>query len=398
MTLHSVNSQGQRRFAADKPLAVVVTMTAWHEPPRIRHQVTRQLVRYYNVLYVELAFDAAQRRETLERISDDLLIYRPEGIGSLTRRLRHHLDYVRRDYGSSCVRAIETTIRELGYERAVLVSFQYDFPEIMRSSVFRRRIYFCNDDFQTGQRWWARGMKLRAEHEVIRSADLSLAVSVPLVQKLQASSPNAELFLPGHEFESKRRVMALRERDQPIRACYMGFINARLKIDWLEALAAAGVDLTLVGPLEQNELFAGLLAHANVRHLGSLVGEELYTAMSSCDVLVMPYDVSQPAVRAITAPNKLFQYLACGRPVVCSNLPSLLQLPDKFVYVAADAAQFVGAVRAAFAEDTVALATSRLDFAAENTWTARGDYLYRLIEQTPAAGGPYLHSIKVAVN
>jgi glycosyltransferase involved in cell wall biosynthesis len=120
--------------------------------------------------------------------------------------------------------------------------------------------------------------------------------------------------------------------------------------------------------------------------------------MSGCDVFVMPYDVSQPAVRAITAPNKLFQYLACGRPVVCSNLPSLLQLPDTFIYVAADAGQFVSAVRAAFAEDTVALATSRLDFAADNTWTARGDQLHRLIEQTSAGGAALIHSIKVAVS
>jgi glycosyltransferase involved in cell wall biosynthesis len=398
MTLSSASSQGQRRFSADKPLTVVATMTAWHEPPRIRHQVTRQLQRYYNVLYVELAFDSAQRGETLERISDDLLVYRPQACGSLTRRLRHHLEYFRREFNDACVRRIEPTIRELGYERAVLVSFQYDFPEIMRSAMFRRRIYFCNDDFQTGQRPWAKRMKLRAEHEVIGGADLSLAVSVPLVEKLRASSPNAELFLPGHEFEAKRRVTALRERTQPIRVCYMGFINSRLRIDWLEALADAGMDLTLVGPLEQDELFAKLLAHGNVRHLGSLVGEQLYATMSGCDVFVMPYDVTQPAVRAITAPNKLFQYLACGRPVVCSNLPSLLKLPEKFLYVAADAEQFVNAARAAFEEDTVALATSRLDFAAENTWTARGDHLHRLIEQTPAAGGAYIHSIKVAVN
>src|SRR5688572_26084944 len=98
-------------------------MTAWRERPRIRHQVTRQQGRYYNVLYVELAFDAAH--QTLERISDDLLVHRPRGIGKLTFRLRHHLEYFQRRYGNRCVRSIETTIRELGYSEAVLISFQF---------------------------------------------------------------------------------------------------------------------------------------------------------------------------------------------------------------------------------------------------------------------------------
>jgi teichuronic acid biosynthesis glycosyltransferase TuaH len=86
-------------------------------------------------------------------------------------------------------------------------------------------------------------------------------------------------------------------------------------------------------------------------------------------------------VRAISAPNKLFQYLACGRPVVCSDLPSLMQLPHGFLYVAANSAQFAAAVNAAFDEDTEALAAQRLDFSAGNTWNARGDRLQQLIQQ-----------------
>ncbi len=36
-----------------RELAVVTSTTPWHEPPRARHQVTRQLCRFYNVLYVD---------------------------------------------------------------------------------------------------------------------------------------------------------------------------------------------------------------------------------------------------------------------------------------------------------------------------------------------------------
>ena len=35
------------------PLAVVVASTRWYEQPRMRHDVTRQLMRWFNVLFVE---------------------------------------------------------------------------------------------------------------------------------------------------------------------------------------------------------------------------------------------------------------------------------------------------------------------------------------------------------
>jgi len=43
------------------PLAVVAAATRWEEPPRMRHDVTRQLMRWLNVLYVELFPDPRHR-------------------------------------------------------------------------------------------------------------------------------------------------------------------------------------------------------------------------------------------------------------------------------------------------------------------------------------------------
>jgi glycosyltransferase involved in cell wall biosynthesis len=110
-----------------------------------------------------------------------------------------------------------------------------------------------------------------------------------------------------------------------------------------------------------------------------LVGKALQVKLQEADVFVMPYDIRQPPVSAITAPNKLFQYLACGRPVVCSNLPSLIELPEKFIYRAADAKQFVAAVERAFAEDDSAAALDRLEYASRNTWALRGEALRDLL-------------------
>jgi glycosyltransferase involved in cell wall biosynthesis len=105
----------------------------------------------------------------------------------------------------------------------------------------------------------------------------------------------------------------------------------------------------------------------------------LQSRLREADVFVMPYDASNEATRAITAPNKLFQYLACGRPVVCSALPRLIELPPGFMYTATDSAAFVAAVRRAFDEDSAERTRARLEYAATNSWTARGDQLQQML-------------------
>ena len=38
----------------NRDLCVIVTVTNWNEPPRIRHEISHQMSRKYNVLYLQL--------------------------------------------------------------------------------------------------------------------------------------------------------------------------------------------------------------------------------------------------------------------------------------------------------------------------------------------------------
>jgi glycosyltransferase involved in cell wall biosynthesis len=363
-------------FSARRPLVVITTMTRWDETPRIRHQVARQLARYCNVLYVELPFTPGGQGPEWSAADDGaLLVFRPRAQHATLRRLRNHLGLVRRWHDARMLHDIEAAVRALGHESAALVNFQFDFDAVMRSPLFARKVYLCNDEFQEGARFWVRSLNLAAEREIASRADLSLAVSFPLLEKLQRFTPRAQLFLPGHESAIEAEA-AVRARVPPIEVCCMGFLNSRLVVDWLRALSEdARFRLTLIGPIENPEAWADLTSRPGVRHTGTLVGAELERQLRTADVFVMPYDVKQAPVRAITAPNKLFQYLASGKPVVCSNLPRLIDLPHGFLYVAANREDFVAAVARAFEEDTLALARARLDYAAQNSWTARGEKL-----------------------
>jgi len=62
------------------------------------------------------------------------------------------------------------------------------------------------------------------------------------------------------------------------------------------------------------------LEKSGVQILQPLIGSELEKFLQSCDVLTMLYVLNKVTIAA-TAQNKLFQYIAAGRPIVSSAMP-----------------------------------------------------------------------------
>jgi glycosyltransferase involved in cell wall biosynthesis len=54
--------------------------------------------------------------------------------------------------------------------------------------------------------------------------------------------------------------------------------------------------------------------------------EQMPLYMRAADVLVLPNTAKEEASRLETSPVKLFEYLASGRPIVASDLPSLREV------------------------------------------------------------------------
>jgi len=342
-------------------------------------------MRDYHVLYVQLPATSVEESDRVEAACENLTLLCLAQVPPLRRRLMRCFPLVQELNGRLLCRKIERVIAELGYDSALLVSFQHDFPQIMRSRRFLKTVYLCNDDFPAMVRPWERPLARWLEGRVTKAADIVIAVSTPLVQSLRRYRELVHLLLPGQEFpvrlwEREDEEGTMSPRTGPLKAAFMGYINRRIESGWIERLLAEeGITLTMIGPVEDQTLIEPFLGHSNFVHSEPQIGDQLFQSLREQNVLIMPYRTNGAGAKVTSAPNKLFQYLAAGKPVVISDMPSFIDLPDGFIYRAFSAESFVQAIRRAAAEDSLELRNARVRLAAEHSWDRRGDTLLQLL-------------------
>jgi len=79
------------------------------------------------------------------------------------------------------------------------------------------------------------------------------------------------------------------------------------------------IRLVLLGPLKDAELVAEIEAHNSVEYLGVVPHEKIWDYLRDADVGFLLY---YPVPNALwSRPNKLFEYMMAGLPIVASNMP-----------------------------------------------------------------------------
>lgn len=159
--------------------------------------------------------------------------------------------------------------------------------------------------------------------------------------------------------------------DRPL-ILFWGLIDARLDASWIAALSQSMTEGTilLVGP-EQNP--SPELATINrVHRLGPKSIDELPGIAKQASVLIMPY-ADMAATRAMQ-PLKLKEYLATGKPVVVSKLPSTEPWRDA-ADVASSAEEFTAAVMKRIAEGVDPSQLAAREKRACESWAAKAHEL-----------------------
>ena len=211
-------------------------------------------------------------------------------------------------------------------------------PVVMTSNVYaagalaglRRRltVYDFNDSpFQfSGSPPWAHDYWRRSLDQV----DLIFAVSEHYRRQLAAETDKPVILLGnGVEFDHFARGRPVPEDMQSLprpRIGYVGLLSHFLDFEVLEALrqARGGGTLVLIGPGSPatEARILELSARGGVALLGPRPYEQVPAYMQALDVGVIPFRAQDPFVQGIN-PNKVYQYLASGVPVVTTPLLDL---------------------------------------------------------------------------
>jgi glycosyltransferase involved in cell wall biosynthesis len=249
-------------------------------------------------------------------------------------------------------RHLRSRLQTLGVEREPVAMISNIYAVAALEGLPRRlTVYDFNDDpFQfAGTPGWARAYWPRT----IASADLVFAVSEHYRRRLAGETARPVVRLGNgvelEHFARPRPVPAdLAGLPRPWIG-YVGLLSHFLDFETLEALRVArrGGTLVLIGPgtPATDEAVRALASREGVALLGPRPYEDVPAYMQALDVGVIPFRAQDPFVQGIN-PNKVYQYLASGRPVVTTPVLDLDPVSPHLQF-AWDAAGMTLAVRRA---------------------------------------------------
>jgi glycosyltransferase involved in cell wall biosynthesis len=167
------------------------------------------------------------------------------------------------------------------------------------------------------------------------------------------------------------------DRQKPV-AVYAGALERWFDVAALReaALENPGCRFELIGRVDAPAVSA-LGSLANVELLGELPYPEAAARLAAGTVGLIPFLVNE--LTLATNPIKIYEYFACGLPVVSAPLPEVQSFGD-LVYTASTPAEFAGAVKRALAEDSPERQLRRRKIAESETWPARVSELAALCQ------------------
>ena len=127
---------------------------------------------------------------------------------------------------------------------------------------------------------------------------------------------------------------------------YLKVAKAMGSVNKLDAREDAGPGEVVIGQYESMASEIGLDA-TDVLFTGSVPSEDISSALAACDVLVMPFP-DHPHYRLHMSPLKMFEYMAAGRIIVTSDLPTVrdvLSQDTAVFFKAGDMKSLVAALR-----------------------------------------------------
>ncbi|MEY2452337.1 MAG: hypothetical protein QOD92_1911 [Acidimicrobiaceae bacterium] len=287
----------------------------------------------------------------------------------------------------SIKRQLRRAVRELGGAvDAVIVANQRD---LLGACDERRRIVLATDDFVAGAELMGvrRSVIEAQQRRQARTADLVVCVTPQIADTWNALGARTVVLPNGCDAERFAGVDDVPyASDVTLPAPVVGFvghISERIDITLLQAVAATGVSLLLVGPRQPVDGLDALLARPNVQWIDQRPLATMPSYLRWIDVGVTPYADNE--FNRGSFPLKTLEYLAAGRRVVATGLPATHSLATPLVTIADTPDDFAAAVARELARPlTNDEMQERQAFAARHSWEARANELQDLLSKDPS--------------
>jgi len=237
---------------------------------------------------------------------------------------------------------------------------------------------------------------LQKNYQIIaQKADLIFTVAESLVDFFKSLGRTKDTYwVPnGVDAEHFAQVSGVAPKDMakiqyPIIG-YLGTIQNKVDVNLLEYLAQNNPDksLVLVGPTWPEFLkfwrpvaseIKRLKKYSNVYFLGRKSYQEAPSYIKQFDVAIIPHKLDK-FIR-FTHSMKLFDYLACGKPIVTTP-PSGVDKFSHLVYIAKDYADFNQKIQKALQDNDPNLVRLRLEAAQQNSWRSKSDEILNHIQE-----------------
>ncbi len=365
---------------------LILANAEWDWANRVNcHHIAARLARENRVVFVDTIGGRTPAPREFKKIAHRLRRV-VGGVRKIDENLTVLAPFVIPIYGNELIRQLNAAllvmqIRRALPENAKPILWVYLPALVGLVGRFKEKlvIYHCIDEHAANPSVPSRQVN-EWERRLLKAADAVFASSSTLYQDKRALNPNtfylpnvadANFFVQARD-ASVSTPMDLNDVSHPI-AGFVGNITAyKLDINLLYTVAQSKPNwsFVLIGPVGRGDPFtdvSALQSLKNVYWLGERPYAELPRYVSAFDVCLIPFKQND-STRG-TLPMKFFEYLAAGKPVVATDLPTLSEFREAF-YPVCGAEEFAGALEAALTED-VSRAAARIVLAQKYSWDAR---------------------------
>jgi glycosyltransferase involved in cell wall biosynthesis len=157
-------------------------------------------------------------------------------------------------------------------------------------------------------------------------------------------------------------------------AIYVGAIDSWFDLNYMKNVASKCREINFVIIGSANIDISSILNESNIYFLGRKSFNEIPDYLFYADAGIIVFNKDHPVVNSVN-PIKLYEYMACGLPVVATKWKEL-EIIDSPAYLAEDADDFAVKLKTAIIEGK---SSKYINYAKNNSWDEKYKYIEKLL-------------------